>query len=227
MEISIDTSTRIANIAISEEGSTLADTTWIAGQNHTVGLLPKLNMLFRQTETTVKSIQAVFVAIGPGSYNGLRVALSTTKGLAFALNIPVVGVSTLEIEAYPFAFTGLPLCPIHDAARHELAVALYQQRGSDWLQLEKEHLTTAEGLSIKTATKTLFCGEIPPDVVSYLASNLKDLAVIPDDSARTRRAKHLATIGWIRLQQGERHDIATLQPTYPRRPHITIPKSQA
>jgi hypothetical protein len=59
-----------------------------------------------------------------GSFNGLRAGISAAKGLAFSLNLPLVGISTLEAEAFIFAFSGLPLCPVHDAGRESSPPAL-------------------------------------------------------------------------------------------------------
>ncbi|GAI55710.1 unnamed protein product, partial [marine sediment metagenome] len=92
------------------------------------------------------SIEAIIVAKGPGSFNGLRVGISIAKGLAFSLAIPLLGISTLEAEAYPFAYTGLPLSPIHKAGREEIATAFYQQKNNEWHCLKAEHLTTLDTL---------------------------------------------------------------------------------
>ena len=131
MELAIDTSTDFATIGLSREGETIAELAWRSGQNHTTELVPSIVRLLNHTKLDPQSLGAVFVAKGPGSFNGLRVGMSTAKGLAFALRIPLIGIVTLEIEAYPFGFTRLPLCPIHNAGRGEIAAALYQQN-YDW-----------------------------------------------------------------------------------------------
>ena len=105
MELAIDTSTDFAGIALSSEGDVITELTWHSPQNHTVELVPNIDKMLKQSNITPESLNAVFVAKGPGSFNGLRVAMSTAKGLAFSLNIPLIAISTLEVEAYPFAFT--------------------------------------------------------------------------------------------------------------------------
>ncbi|MGD0855034.1 MAG: tRNA (adenosine(37)-N6)-threonylcarbamoyltransferase complex dimerization subunit type 1 TsaB, partial [Dehalococcoidia bacterium] len=111
MELAIDTSTDWAGLALSKEGISFSELTWKPGKNHTSELFPNLDNLLETARLDMKNLCAVFVAKGPGSYNGLRAGISAAKGLAFSLNIPMVAVNTLEMEAYPFAFTGLPLCP--------------------------------------------------------------------------------------------------------------------
>ena len=198
----------------------MAELAWHSGQNHTVELVPNIARLLNQTELGPQSLGAVFVAKGPGSFNGLRVGMSTAKGLAFALNIPLVGISTLEIEAYPFAFTGLPLCPIHNAGRGEIATALYQQN-DDWQCLKGEYITTIEILCQGIQRKTLFCGEIPPSAIQQVEQRLGKRAIIPAPAARLRHASHLAALGWRHLKKGDQDNPASLQPLYLRQPPIT------
>jgi tRNA threonylcarbamoyladenosine biosynthesis protein TsaB len=220
MELAIDTSTDSCSIGLSQQGETIAELTWHSGQSHTVELVPNVVSLLNQNKTSPQFLTAVFVAKGPGSFNGLRVGISTAKGLALALNIPLVGISTLEIEAYPFAFTGLPLCPIHNAGRGEIATALYQQT-DDWHCLAEEHITTVDALCQQIKRKTLFCGEIPPSVIERLQQKLDTRAIIPDAAARSRHATFLTALGWQRLNRGNIANPATLQPLYLRQPPIT------
>jgi len=225
MELAIDTSTSMAGIALSHQGEILIELTWRSAQNHTVELMPNIARLLRQVNMEANAIEAIIVAKGPGSFNGLRVGISAAKGLAFSLHIPLVGVSTLEIEAYPFAFTGLPLHPMHKAGRDEIATALYQQVDSEWLCLEKEYLTTVDSLCQQTYQKTLFCGEISQDTRSTIQQNLGQRAIIPQAAALSRVGS-LTMLGWQRLSEGERDDLATLQPLYLRSPHITKPRDR-
>lgn len=220
MELAIDTSTDLASIALSHEGGTMTELTWHSGQNHTVELVPNIARLLAQTKVNPRSLGVIFLAKGPGSFNGLRVGMSTAKGLAFALNIPLVGISTLEVEAYPFAFTKLPLCPIHSASRGEIATAIYQQN-DDWRCLVKERITTVDALCQQIEGETLFCGEIPLSVARQLQQRLGKRAIIPNLAARLRHASYLAALGWQRLSRGDKDNLASLQPLYLRQPPIT------
>ncbi|UCH50622.1 MAG: tRNA (adenosine(37)-N6)-threonylcarbamoyltransferase complex dimerization subunit type 1 TsaB [Chloroflexota bacterium] len=220
MELAIDTSTDFCGIGLSHQGETIAEKAWHSGQSHTVELVPNIVRLLDQVKISPQSLHAVFVAKGPGSFNGLRVGISTAKGLAFALKIPLVGISTLEIEAYPFAFTKLPICPIHNAGRGEVAAALYLQN-NDWRCITPEHITTADTLCQQIRRRTLFCGEIPPHVIEQLQQRLGRHAIIPDPAARLRHACYMAALGWQRLNRGQYDNPASLQPLYLRQPPIT------
>ena len=89
MLLAIDTSTDTASLALVRDSQVLAELTWYCGQNHTVELLPQLTHFLHQIESGLQAISGIIVARGPGSFNGLRVGISTAKGLAFSLGIPV------------------------------------------------------------------------------------------------------------------------------------------
>ncbi|OGN97427.1 MAG: tRNA (adenosine(37)-N6)-threonylcarbamoyltransferase complex dimerization subunit type 1 TsaB [Chloroflexi bacterium RBG_13_51_36] len=225
MELAIDTSSDIVSVALSRKGEILASLTWQTTQNHTIELLPNVICLLQQAKVELRSVEAIIVAKGPGSFNGLRVGISTAKGLAFVSNVPLLGVNTLEIEAYPFAFTGLPLRPIHRSGREEIATALYRQKDAEWRCLEAENITTVETLCRRIKQRTLFCGEIAVEITTKLQQNLGRRAIIPQTN-NLSRASSLVTLGWQKLNKGERDDPVTLQPLYLRPPHITKPRNK-
>jgi tRNA threonylcarbamoyladenosine biosynthesis protein TsaB len=224
MELAIDTSSSFASIALSDKGDIVAELTWESTQNHTAELMPNLACLLEKAKTRPGAIEAVIVAKGPGAFNGLRVAMSAAKGLAFSLDIPLLGISTLEVEAYPFGYTALPLRPIHEIGHGQVATALYQQKDYEWCCLEEERLTTVDVLCQQCGQPMLFCGEISPAAAAHIRQKLGREAIIPEASARLRRAGFLAMLGWRRLGEGKRDDPATSQPLYLRPPHITKPK---
>lgn len=227
MELAIDTATDTASIAISHEGKVTAEVSWHAGQEHTVELIPNMISMLGQAETELSCIEAIIVSKGPGSFNGLRVGVSTAKGLAFALNIPVVGIGTLETEALPYAGSGLQIFPVQEAGRGEIATAVYKQLDGDWQQLVEEHITTVEELCRRIDSEAIFCGRFSPagaGLYNRLKECLGEKAVIEDNAFC--RARPLAELGWRRLEHGDMDDISTLQPLYLRRPAITKPKAR-
>ena len=224
MQLAIDTSTDTASLAIVQDGEILTELTWRCQKNHSVELMPRLSQLLKQTKLELKSISYIIVARGPGSFNGLRVGISTAKALAFSLEIPLVGISTLEAEAYQHAETGLPVCPIFSAGGGEIAAAIYQRKNSQWYRITAEHITTVEALCSKLTAKTIFCGQLTPAIASQLKAKLGERAIVPPPASRLRRASFLAELGLKRLKAGDFDHPATLQPIYLRRPAITKPK---
>ncbi|MCL0088459.1 tRNA (adenosine(37)-N6)-threonylcarbamoyltransferase complex dimerization subunit type 1 TsaB [Dehalococcoidia bacterium] len=226
MELAIDTSTRVAGLALSNKGALIAEITWYAGQNHTVELVPNMMSLLEQRKAHIRDIESIVVAKGPGSFNGLRVALATAKGLVFALGIHLVGISTLEVMAFPYADLGFPVCPILYAGRSEIATALFQTRDGRWERLTVEHTTTIDDLCSRIGQPTIFCGEISDEGWMQLEQRLGKKALIVKGSAVLRRAGYLAELGWQRIESGDFDDPFTLQPLYLKRPAITVSKKE-
>ena len=123
--LALDTSTRQASVALCTEQALLGEYTWHVGNNHSVELLERIQRLFAECDTTIQTLDAIAVATGPGSFNGLRVALTTAKSLAFALRKPLVGVSTLDIIAAGHHEWHGPICTVLEAGRSELYTACY------------------------------------------------------------------------------------------------------
>ncbi len=157
MHLAIDTSTNSAGIAIAEGANILAELTWNCGQNHSVELMPRITGLMEQSRLKFEDLTGIVVATGPGSFNGLRVGISTAKGIAFSLNIPIIGISTLEMTAYAHAETSLPICAIINAGRSEVAAALFRQIDVCFKKITPEHITTIDIICKETSDKTIFC----------------------------------------------------------------------
>jgi tRNA threonylcarbamoyladenosine biosynthesis protein TsaB len=226
MIIAIDTSTNMAGLAVIRDGSVVAEMTWYCGQNHTTQLLPVLHFMLQQEGLELSQAAGIVVARGPGSYNGLRVGLGTAKGLAFSLKIPVVGISTMETEAYQASAVGcgFPVCALLNAGRGEVAAAIYQMKGNSWQQVKPEHLTTVSALCAAISGTTVFCGDYLPKVASAIEQSLGNKAVLVSPAGIPRRAAYLAELGQKRLQVKDFDDPATLQPLYLRGPAISQPK---
>ncbi len=121
MELSIDTASEVASVALSREGGLEAEVTWRCRRNHTPELLPTIDRLLAQAGASKEELTAVFACTGPGMYTGLRVGVSTAQGLAYALKLPVVGIGRLELDAYQHAAFPGRIVAVHRAGRGELA----------------------------------------------------------------------------------------------------------
>jgi tRNA threonylcarbamoyl adenosine modification protein YeaZ len=227
MYIAIDTSTETASLALARDDSILAELTWHCGQNHTVQLLPALSALLKQAGVSTGEATGIVVARGPGSYNGLRVGLSTAKGLAVSLGIPLAGISTLEAEAYQCRERDIPVCAVMNAGRGEIAAAIFESKGEGWTKTVAEHITSLEVLCMRISSPTIFCGEYVPTIKTGLQNRLGEKALFISPGRRLRRAGYLAELGIRRLKSGDSDDPVTLQPLYLRAPPITQPKPRA
>lgn len=214
LELSLDTASDIASIALSREGRLLAELTWHCGRDHSRQLLPAVEGLLGRHDATKDDLTALSVCIGPGSYAGLRAGVSTAKGLAFALELPLAGVGRLEIEAYAFAGTGAPVVAVHRAGRSELAWAAYVA-DPNWRELTPPRLSPSEALLEALPASSLVTGEVDEALAAALAERGHRLV---RGAATLRRAALLAELGWLRLQAGEAVDAKALAPLYLRPP---------
>lgn len=219
--LAIDACTRLAGIALAQEGRVLAEHTWMAGQDHTAQLAPRIQLLLAQSSLAPDDLSAIAVAIGPGSFNGVRAGMALAKGMAFALNIPLAGLSTLEVQAYPFASTGLPVCAIQDAGRGELAVAVFRTQRLLWRRLHPEAITSWDQLQDLIPRPTIICGDIHPDLAAEIRRRLGGKALLSSPAAGPRRAGYLAELGWMQIKEGKAGDPSLVQPLYLRRPAVT------
>jgi len=214
MELSIDTASELASVALSREGSLVRDIAWRCKRNHTVELLPRIEQLLNEAGIRKANLTAVFVSIGPGMYTGLRVGVSVAQGLSRALVIPAVGVGRLELDAYPHrAFDG-PIVAVHRAGRGELAWASYQD--GPWRELSPPRLSSPEELTGVVGEGALVVGEID----ERLSDLLQGRKVTLRGPALEGRARSLARIGFARLSSGELAEPALLRPVYLRPPAI-------
>lgn len=126
--LAFDTSTMgSASVSLCSEHELLCEYTWLAGNNnHSIDLFASIQRIIAERQLSLQQLDAIAVAIGPGSFNGLRVALSTAKGLAFALGKPLVGVSTLELIAARQAHWQGIVCALLQAGPSQFYAACYR-----------------------------------------------------------------------------------------------------
>ena len=210
---------------MSDKGEVLTELTWRAEHNHTVQLIPTIDYLLGREGLKPPDLNAIIVAIGPGSFSGLRVGISAAKGMAVSLGIPLAGIGTLTLEAYPFSGSAIAICPVLEAGRGELSTALFEERDGELTEVRSACIYSVEGLCATISEPTLFCGEHMSSIKEELAERLGPLALFPPKSATLRRPGNLAAMGWKRLAKGLADDPATLQPLYLRGPSITPPRS--
>ena len=214
MELSIDTASELASVALSREGQIVAESAWRCQRNHTVELLPAVDELIAQAGAQVDGLSAVFVCTGPGMYTGLRVGVSVAQGLARALGLPALGIGRLELDAYPHAAFDSPVVAVHRAGRGELAWASY--RGEPWRELSPPLLSRPEELARAIVEGSLIVGEVDETLVALL----KGREIIVRGSAAEGRARSLAELGFMRLRAGGTMEPALLRPVHLRPPAI-------
>lgn len=221
MLLAIDTSTRYAGVALSDEERLLSCRSWYSSTNHTAQLMPAVSELLGSYGLTPRDLSGIAVSLGPGGFSALRVGMSVAKGLALAAQKPLLGVGTLDLEALPCLESGLPVCALLDAGRREVASAYF---GVDGQRVREDVICPPEELVTEVTQQTIFCGEGVLPWASLLRERLGQLALVIDHLSPANRLWSLAEMGWQRLAAGESDDLATLQPYYLRMPSIGGPK---
>ena len=133
--LNIDTATDTASVSIAKNGEILAETTNDEPKNHGGFIQPAIQALLQNSHIYISDLSAVAISAGPGSYTGLRVGMASAKGLAFALNKPLITIATLDMMAYSAilqtgndpAFAHSLFCPMIDARRMEVFTALFNK----------------------------------------------------------------------------------------------------
>jgi tRNA threonylcarbamoyladenosine biosynthesis protein TsaB len=214
MLLAIDTTTRLSGIALYDAGGLRMEQLWETGNNHTAELVPCISRACEGYGLAPADLQAVAVALGPGSFTGVRVGMSVAKGIALALQIPILGVSTLDATAYAHSRDVLPVCALVAAGRSRWCVGFYETDRSSWRRRGDPTLADAQQLANLLERPTLVCGELSAELRVTLNSLAGGRAILASQASSVRRAGFLAELAWKRLEQGEKDDLASLAPLY-------------
>lgn len=147
--LAFDTSGRTLTAALEHRGMLLCHTAEY-GLRHSEHLIPAVRRILEQAECTLSEVDLIAVSCGPGSFTGLRISMSTAKGLAFGLDIPVVSVPTLDVYQQQFSWFDGTVMPVIDARKNRYYTAAYRggKRESDFLDLKAQDI-------IETASPSL------------------------------------------------------------------------
>ena len=203
--LAIDSSSLVATVAILDEEKILAEYTINHKKTHSQTLLPMLGEITKMIELDVKEIDAIAISGGPGSFTGLRIGSATAKGLALALDIPIVHVPTLDAMAYNVYGTDKIICPIMDARRGQVYTGIYSFEGEELkVHLESSALPIEELLDKLTALgkKTIFLG----DGVPVFKEKIDDIYNVEHCYApagmNRQRASSVAVLGGVLFEKG-------------------------
>ena len=224
MYLVIDTSTRYGAIGLWRDGTLARAMAWRSPGNHTAELMPAVESALAQESCAASDLQGIVVATGPGGFSALRAGMSVAKGLAFALGVPLVGVSTLEATAYPYRAVGYPVCAVLEAGRGQVAWARFAEGTTGWARQTQDRVTPEAELVRSNRRHTLFCGEGLSAYGEQLKGALGSRAHLVEQPAPLDRLQGASAIGIARLERGEADPVAGLEPRYLRPPGITQPR---
>ena len=189
--LAVDTSSNVATAAIMDGDKLVCEFVLNNKMTHSQTIMPIIDECFKKSELTPGDIDLFAVAEGPGSFTGLRIGVTTVKGLAHAVNKPVVGVNTLEAMAYNLPFCTYIICPIMDARRAQVYNAVYKFENDELTTVKEPRAISLEELLCEIeemGVQVVFLGDGVPVHKESIKEKLKDKAMFAPGNVGMQRA---------------------------------------
>ncbi len=213
MILAIDSSTQWMGVALLQDAHILYEKVWRTSRRHTVELAPAIQNAISDCGMRVSDLQAVGVALGPGSFTSLRIGLAIAKGLALALRIPVIGIPTLDISAACQPPRDIALIALLKAGRERLAAQEYRAASGSWQPQGEIFITSAVELEARLTSPALICGELDVEERRMLERRWRN-AILASPAENVRRPARLAELAAQKLEKQQVDDVVTLAPIY-------------
>lgn len=221
--LALDSSGLVASAALVEGDKLIAEYTIQYKKTHSQTLLPMVEEIRDMVELDLNTVDAIAVAAGPGSFTGLRIGSATAKGLAFALDKPIVPVPTVDGLAYQMYGTDALVCPIMDARRNQVYTGIYEfiwQEDKYDMHVIKEQCAAAfdeiAGVLNDLGRKVVFLG----DGVPVFRERMAEVMQVPYTLAPAHRSRQsaacIAALGSLYYAQGRVESGAEHAPVYLR-----------
>ncbi|MDY6269714.1 MAG: tRNA (adenosine(37)-N6)-threonylcarbamoyltransferase complex dimerization subunit type 1 TsaB [Selenomonadaceae bacterium] len=231
--LSLDTSTQVSSVAVLKEGRLAAEITMQARLTHSETLLPHVAQALGMAGVKKEELTGIAVSIGPGSFTGLRIGLAAAKAMSYALQIPIVGVPSLEALALHYRMPGVAIYALTDAQKKDVYVErmTWQRTGGD-LSLVVESPVSVQALTdvLEEARRLAADGRtvvLVGDIVQKKFAGkdgratgkmaLPEGVLLPPPELMLPRASHVAWLGAERLAKGEADNVMDLEPIYIRK----------
>ncbi len=223
--LTIDTSTEACSVALTIDQKLVSERLLNLQSTLTKRLLYLVETVLTDAGITVAALDGIGVALGPGSFTGLRVGVATAKGLSLATGVPAVGFSSLALLAMNLPWAGWPVCPLFDARKKEVYAGFY--RCTDIPSALRDDMVLApEAVAGFLDGPTILVG---PGALRYreeLQQALGDLAIFPPSVAHVPRASAAAASTMALLQSGVKIPLEELNPCYIRKSEAELARLQ-
>ncbi len=213
MLLALDTSTQTVGMALFDGVQVFGESIWQTRGHHTVEVAPALNELFARCGIKPADLEAIGVALGPGSFTSLRIGLAIAKGLAMAVRVPLIGIPTLDILAVAQPLSDYPMAAVLAAGRGRLAVGWYKAGKHAWENSGEVVVATTEQLAESITEPTLVCGELNAADRQVLGRRRKTI-LLASPALSLRRPSFLAELAWKRYKAGKVDEVISLAPIY-------------
>jgi tRNA threonylcarbamoyl adenosine modification protein YeaZ len=220
--LAINTSTFQFGLALLEkDGTVLAEMLRVPQARRFGGFMPSLRTLINDSGHSLRDLKAVIVATGPGSFTGLRVGLSTAKGLCQGLGVPIIGISSLEAIASQIPFTTFPIISIIDSRKGEIFLAQFSRKqGNGLLRLTEDKCIRLDELPSQFAEPSILIGNDFEGQAHALEEFFEKEVRLAPANLWNLKASAVGFLGINRFNDGDVDDPFDLKPQYHRPPDI-------
>ena len=214
--LGIDTSTSCGSVGLIEDGEVVSDHLLNIPVTHSQRLLGAIELVLSEADCPIENLDGWAISLGPGSFTGLRIGVSTVKGLAFATGKPVAGISTLDVLASQIAPTPYLVCPVLDARKKEVYTAFYRFEKNLIKRQSDDQAIKPEDLVRRIKEQTIFLGDGAKTYRDFLLSSLPSLSLFPPAPLHLSHGSMVAKLGSDLLERGQCLDLSTFAPIYVR-----------
>ena len=222
--LGIETSTHSGSVALVDGDTILGEIFLNVGPSHSERLLPMVDWLLRAAGMKKDDLEGIAVSSGPGSFTSLRVGISTAKGMAFSLGIPIVGVSSLEVLSRNLVHTPYAICSVIDARRKQVYAALFRCIRDEPMRLKEDCLTDPLELIETVSEETIFVGDGAVLYRELIEKSLGDQAMFCTSSFNFPRASHCAQAAMRKMSGDNKGETTPFSPRYLRKADAEISK---
>jgi tRNA threonylcarbamoyladenosine biosynthesis protein TsaB len=220
--LGLDSSTRATSVALINKTGLLGEYFLNTGVPHSQSLLAIIDELLQRTGVGLDDIAGIAVSAGPGAFTGLRVGVSTAKGLGLAKKKPLIPVPTLDALAQAVAYSRHLVCPVLNAKKKQVYAALYSWEESGFGKLTPDLVITPAELAAKITQPVVFLGDALDEYAEEIRRMLGEHARFAPLDLWLPRASRVAELGLKELEAGRTVSAHELAPLYVRRPEAEV-----
>jgi tRNA threonylcarbamoyladenosine biosynthesis protein TsaB len=215
--LAVDTATNSCSVAATDDGKLAAELTLNKDETHSKHLMGLIHSVLENAGFSVADLDGLAVTVGPGSFTGLRIGISTIKGLAHALGKPVVGVSTLEALALQCGQTPHLICPLLDARKGEVYAATYCFNEGQLIQKTGARAVIPDAVAADINSPCLFIGTGAQLYRQRIVAAAGNLAHFVAEDQNAIKASSVAWLSMPRFEHNDTDEIGDLVPHYIRK----------
>ena len=215
--LALDTATRRCSAAIVDNGLVSAELTTVNNQTHSKHLMNMIDTVCEMSGRKIADMDGFAVTRGPGSFTGLRIGISTVKGLAWSLNKPVVGISSLDALAWQCAPGAYLVCTLLDARKHEVYYCRYHFQDGELKKEGTEQVIVPTEAINDIREPCLFVGNGATLYKEEILEKLGELALFAGWNQNSIQASSVAGLSLKRFIHHQTDDVALLVPHYIRK----------